>query len=133
MSPLRASFGVWIAWTLWHLPTDVIQYASGRTFQAYLENRWVPLLPVTVIITWLYNRSRGSILTASLLHSSMNFFAELYPSLHRVIWLLFVWAAAVAIWDRMWRFQELVPVAPLADAIEAEPDDPDIVHDLETN
>jgi membrane protease YdiL (CAAX protease family) len=101
-SPLLASIVVWFFWALWHLPLDLNGYV-GNTFAAYLDNRFFRLLRLTVIATWLYNRSRGSILPTALFHTSFNTFPLWMPSATGVVWLLWVWAAAVVALDRMWR------------------------------
>jgi len=101
-SPLVASLVVWFFWALWHLPLDVTGYV-GNTFGAYLDNRFLRLLPLTVIMTWLYNRSGGSVLTTAVFHTSMNTFPSFLPSAAGVVWVLWLWAAAVSVYDRMWR------------------------------
>ena len=101
-SPLVASLVVWFFWALWHLPWDITGYV-GNTFPAYLDNRLLRLLPLTVIMTWLYNRSGGSVLTTAVFHTSMNTFLSFLPSAAGVVWVLWVWAAAVVVLERMWR------------------------------
>jgi hypothetical protein len=81
---------------------DITGYV-GNTFPAYLDNRLLRLLPLTVIMTWLYNRSGGSVLTTAVFHTSMNTFLSFLPSAAGVVWVLWVWAAAVVVLERMWR------------------------------
>jgi membrane protease YdiL (CAAX protease family) len=111
MSPLRASFGVWFLWALWHLPSDLTGLA-GRTFEAYLGNRFGVLLPLTVILTWLYNRSGRSLMSTAVFHAAFNTFADFLPSVSGTTWLLYAWAAAVVVLDRIWEPPDLEP-APL--------------------
>ena len=101
-SPLVAGLVVWFFWALWHLPLDLTGYV-GTTFAAYLDNRLLRLLPITIIMTWLYNRSGGSVLTTAVFHTSMNTFPSFLPSAAGVVWVLWLWAAAVIVLERMWR------------------------------
>jgi membrane protease YdiL (CAAX protease family) len=101
-SPLVASLVVWVFWALWHLPLDITGYV-GNSFADYLDNRLLRLLPLTVIMTWLYNRSGGSVLTTAVFHTSMNTFPSFLPSAAGVVWVLWIWAAAVVAVERMWR------------------------------
>ena len=112
-SPLIASLVVWFFWALWHLPLDVTGYV-GNTFAAYLDNRLVRLLPLTVIMTWLYNRSGGSVLTTAVFHTSMNTFPSFLPSAAGVVWVLWLWAAMAIVHERMWRPLETSPHCPSA-------------------
>jgi CAAX protease family protein len=102
LSPLIASLILWFFWALWHLPLDLQGYA-GNDLATYLDNRVVKLLPLTVISTWLYNRSRGSILPSAVFHVSFNTFPQFLPSASGTVWILWLWAAAVVGSDRMWR------------------------------
>lgn len=101
-SPLIASLVVWFFWALWHLPLDINGYV-GTTFAAYLDNRLLRLLPITIIMTWLYNRSGGSVLTTAVFHTSMNTFPSFLPSAAGVVWVLWLWAAVVVVIERMWQ------------------------------
>ena len=103
-SPLVACLVLNLFWPLWHLfpwmaegkPVFSLTY-WGRT---YLE-----LLPATVIIGWLYNRSNGSILVAGITHAAANTVFAFFPNLD---WPVYNWTAAVAalvmiLVDRMWK------------------------------
>jgi membrane protease YdiL (CAAX protease family) len=65
--PLAASVIIGVVWAVWHLPG----YAGGWMTSAF------PALVVycvgfSVVATWVYNHTRGSILLMILLHSSSN-------------------------------------------------------------
>ena len=88
-SAVLASLILGVLWGFWHLPAFFIagtpQY--GLPFSAFL------LLTVaySVIFTWVYLRTRGSVLIATLLHGAINFsqgffLAGIDPS--REYWLL---------------------------------------------
>lgn len=74
--PLYASLILGLVWAIWHLPVDL---AGGFGFggPAAIIFRIVWTLPLTVIFTWLYQRSGGSLLVPLFLHTSINFLGEL--------------------------------------------------------
>lgn len=106
LSPLVATIIVWISWALWHLPLD-LHSSLGASLPVYFGNRLLVLLPLTVIATWLFNRSRQSILTTALFHSAFNALPDVLPSAPSMSWLLWIWAIAVIVTDRMWRKSHL--------------------------
>lgn len=69
--PLVASLIIGVIWGLWHAPA--FYYGAGKS------GGWTTLALFTllttalsVIFTWVYNGSRGSLLIAALLHASFN-------------------------------------------------------------
>jgi uncharacterized protein len=75
MSALTASIGIGVLWALWHAPLFLLGSAS----QASFPPGWYLLQTValSVILTWLYNDSRGSLLLAVLFHGAVNGWFEL--------------------------------------------------------
>ncbi len=79
MGPLRASVALGVLWGLWHLPVFIFVpgYHSAGTGLASIA---VALLAFTavqavgesVLLTWLFNHTRGSVLFAVLAHASLN-------------------------------------------------------------
>jgi uncharacterized protein len=74
MSALSATLIVTLFWVGWHLPRFFY-------FDAFLDQGFsvLPLfalqqLLLAILLTWLYNSGRGSILAAALFHSGFNFF-----------------------------------------------------------
>jgi uncharacterized protein len=73
LGPLAASLVLGLLWASWHLPLFAFPewrgtgdpIAVGASF--YL---WV--VPFTVIATWVYNSSRGSLTVATMLHTAEN-------------------------------------------------------------
>src|SRR6266851_7171454 len=104
-SPLAASLLIWFPCALWHAPPDFTGYA-GPTFSAYLRTRVFILVPVSIIITWLYNRCGKTILSAALFHSAFNVAPDFVPSAEWAGWMISVMALAVIVADRMWRRRE---------------------------
>lgn len=75
-SPLGASLVLAVVSGLWHLPVDL--YAGfGVAGPAAILARIVFLIPVSIIFTWFYLRSKGGLLIAVLLHTSINVMSDL--------------------------------------------------------
>ena len=99
--PVIISAGiVWFFWALWHLPYDI---GRGDSVSWILENRLIWNLMVSIVMTWLYNRTNGSILAPALFHSAMNAFGNQF-SINLVSRILIIGLAIFAIVsDRMWK------------------------------
>jgi membrane protease YdiL (CAAX protease family) len=103
-SPLSASLLVWPPWALWHAPLDVTRFELHMwTWVDYMEIRVIFLIPITIIMTWLYNRSGGNILSTAIFHAGMNTFPFILPYAPPVLGLIFVWAGYAIFTDKMWR------------------------------
>jgi membrane protease YdiL (CAAX protease family) len=100
-SPLYASLLVWLPWALWHAPLD--HYRPGRfSWMQYVLLRVVFLIPLTIILTWFYDRSGRSIQTTAIFHAAMNTFPFVAPYYQPAWALIFVFAGYAVIADRMW-------------------------------
>jgi membrane protease YdiL (CAAX protease family) len=87
-------------WALWHLPLDI---GTGVPVAWILENRLVWNLVFAILMTWLYNRTNGSILAPALFHSAMNAFGNQF-SITTAGNVIFIGLAIFAIAsDRMWQ------------------------------
>jgi uncharacterized protein len=68
--PLAASLGIAVVWFLWHLPLFWLpQSAQASIPMSYFA---VTLLAWSFLLTWIYLRSRGSVLLCLLFHTSTN-------------------------------------------------------------
>jgi len=69
-SALTASIFLGAIWAVWHLPAFFAPYSaqSGLPFGWYLLHT----IALSVILTWLFNNTRGSILMVMLLHAGLN-------------------------------------------------------------
>jgi membrane protease YdiL (CAAX protease family) len=101
-SPLMASLLVWLPWALWHAPLDYFRPVRFSP-SVYLQLRVAFLIPIVIILTWLYNRSGRSIQATAIFHASMNTFPFILPYFTPGLGLLFVVAVYAVISDRMWR------------------------------
>lgn len=101
-SALASSLILGVMWAVWHLPAYLIPWSSQH----------LPLVPyllhfaaLSVLITWVYNNTRGSLLLVLLFHTSINVFTAFLPvipsaagselPLDLMVALLYVAAAAV--------------------------------------
>lgn len=79
LGPLRASVVLGILWGLWHLPVFILVpgYHSAGTGVASIAASVLAFTAVSavgqsVLLTWQFNNTRGSILLAVLAHASLN-------------------------------------------------------------
>jgi uncharacterized protein len=71
-SALLASLILGILWALWHLP---LLWTEGSAM--YQQPIWLPLVDITaksVLFSWVFVHTRGSVLIAILFHASTNLF-----------------------------------------------------------
>ena len=101
-SPLVANLLLWVYLVVWHIPNDIIQYSGG----GYQLIR-IGLYPfITILIGWVYNRTRGSILAPALFHASMNSMNTLVnvlPMTNSGNILLVLFAGFAILFDHMWK------------------------------
>ncbi|HEC35581.1 MAG TPA: CPBP family intramembrane metalloprotease [Anaerolineae bacterium] len=78
---LSSSLVLGVAWALWHLPLFLMegtfQHEMGlgsRSFWLYM----IAVVPTTVLMTWIYNNTRRSTLSAVLFHFMVNFTGRLF-------------------------------------------------------
>jgi membrane protease YdiL (CAAX protease family) len=100
-SPLVASLILGVFWAVWHAPARFGGVAA-MSLEDTLINFMIIVL-VTVIFTWFYNKTKGSILAPALVHASMNTTgAFLLGSLGAII-LLIALMIFLIFKDKMWR------------------------------
>jgi membrane protease YdiL (CAAX protease family) len=94
-----AALIVGFLWALWHLPLDIGQ---GVPVAWMLENRllWNPIF--AILMSWLYNRTRGSVLAPAIFHAAMNAFGNQF-SITTAGNVMFIGLVIfVIVYDRMW-------------------------------
>ena len=99
-SPLVASLILGVFWAVWHAPARFGGVAA-MSLEDTLIN-FVLILLVTVIFTWFYNRTKGSILAPALLHASMNTTGAFLPGSLGAIILVLACMVFLIFLDRMW-------------------------------
>jgi membrane protease YdiL (CAAX protease family) len=79
--PLWATLLLGVAWAFWHLPDFLMTAQRGgpgadyaSLFAVNFPIFLVMVLAMSVIFTWVFNRTRGSVFIAILLHTSINAF-----------------------------------------------------------
>jgi uncharacterized protein len=85
--PLLASLILGVLWALWHLPEFLVPSwaaSSGGGSILSIILFIVFAITVTVVITWVFNNTRASVLLAILVHSSIDTFtiplAAIFPA-----------------------------------------------------
>lgn len=97
-SPLVASLVLSLFWFAWHLPLKVLN-PDPISYLFY----GLSFIPQTILLTWLFNRTNGSILAVGIVHALTNVVGKhvIAPSNP---WLIvqFIMAAVLILIDRMW-------------------------------
>lgn len=77
-NPLVSSLILGVVWSCWHLPLFFTQGGEhiNKPFGYYMLN----MIAFTIIITILYNRTKGSILLATLFHGGFNIALDIIPN-----------------------------------------------------
>lgn len=65
---LRASLSLGVVWALWHTMMFLLQGATPVTFAISIVN----IVAGSVVFSWLYNRTRGSLLLAVVAHAGLH-------------------------------------------------------------
>jgi membrane protease YdiL (CAAX protease family) len=86
---LKASLILGVVWAVFHLPLFWTVGASqfGQSFWGLL----IGAVSLSVLLTWVYNHTQGSLLLACLIHASANTWTQVFPIDHAaplVGWLL---------------------------------------------
>jgi uncharacterized protein len=99
-TPLQASFILGVFWAIWHLPLFGVEFRPAQYIPFLLA-----LFAATVLITWIYNHTRGSILLPMMFHAMVNtigagYFFKMFtgPDFDRLWWIYSVlWALSALI------------------------------------
>jgi len=77
-SALSASLILAVLWALWHVPSFLTRGSIHDGYPFHLFITWLVLM--TIIFTWLYNNTGGSVLHTWFLHVVMNYSGFLIPA-----------------------------------------------------
>ena len=105
-SPLGASIVLAVVGGLWHIPID-LSAGFGIAGPGAILVRIVFLIPVSILFTWFYLRSKGSVLIAILLHTSVNVMSDLGLSSYDGAAIVFGLLTGVAAWI-LWAFSPVL-------------------------
>ena len=103
-SPLIASLILAYFWVPWHFFLWQSQGAPVDTWSFWINNGFMIILS-SIITGWLYNRSKGSIMVAGIIHAAENTNARLLLILDWNMYLVLkaVVALVIILADRMWK------------------------------
>lgn len=77
-NPLVSSLIVGVVWTLWHAPPGIIELGFV-SWAVDLPFYMVTVTGISIVATWLYNKTGGSVLLTMVFHASVNASQSLYP------------------------------------------------------
>jgi membrane protease YdiL (CAAX protease family) len=100
-SPLVSSLILGVIWAFWHAPAR-FGGVDTKSLQDTISE-WILIVLVSVIFTWLFNRTRGSILVTALIHPAMNTTGSFLFASSGALLLLLLVVILVIVIDRMWR------------------------------
>jgi membrane protease YdiL (CAAX protease family) len=101
VSALSATLIVTLFWVGWHLPRFFYYGAYMELGFSVLPLAAHGFLAMAIVLTWLYNSTRGSILMAALFHGGYNFWAASGGAggfvTYTIDALFIIWAVAVVV------------------------------------
>ena len=74
----RASLVLGVVWALWHIPQFYVR--GGDSYHQSFPVFALDVVAFSVILAWLYGRTRGSLLLVMLLHAAYNNTKDVVPS-----------------------------------------------------
>jgi membrane protease YdiL (CAAX protease family) len=113
-NPLGASLIIAVFWDLWHVPLHLNGfYAEG--ILGGLIGRTIYIIPLAIVFTWFYNRTRGNLFLLVCLHTTVDVMDAFIPYsdlLWLALWVIF--SVVVIITDKMYRRQPKTIIHPEA-------------------
>ena len=100
-SPLVSSLILGVFWAVWHAPARFGGIEAQSLVDTLIE--WLLIVLVTVIFTWFYNRTNGSILAPALIHASMNTTGVFLQGSLGALILVITCMVFLVFLDRMWQ------------------------------
>ena len=79
---LTSSLILGMIWTLFHLPLFFTKTGSSQADMSFVSFL-ISTVSLTVLYTWMYNNTRGSMLLAYLLHAAANTWTQVFSIDHR--------------------------------------------------
>ena len=73
-SPFVSSLIIGVVWAIWHLPVGLIESTGSNHLIAIIT-----VIGISIVTTWVYNNTGGSVLATMVLHAGVNGAQHLYP------------------------------------------------------
>jgi membrane protease YdiL (CAAX protease family) len=92
-------------WSLWHLPLHLTGYYAqvfGTALNGFLTQTF-STVPLAILFTWLYNRSKGNLLVMVLLHTAVNVTSGIVAPAIGMYVVTAIAVASLIVFDRMYR------------------------------
>jgi membrane protease YdiL (CAAX protease family) len=116
-SPLIAGLVIALVWFPWHLPLKVMN-PDNLSYLVY----GLGFVPQSILLAWLFNRTKGSILTVGIAHASFNVAGKyMFPPSNASLLVQSILAAILILIDRMWDRSTLENFPVVHRFIEQEP------------
>ena len=79
--PIVSSLILALPWVFWHTPLAIFQEWRGNLpIETFVFNYLIVVFPLTLIFTWFFQKTKGSVLLAIILHKSFNLTFNAYSS-----------------------------------------------------
>ena len=101
-----------VFWDLWHIPLYLNGFYPGGIVGG-LIGRTIYIIPLAIVFTWFYNRTRGNLFLLVCLHTTVNVMDGFIPYsdlLWLALWVIF--SVVVIITDKMYRRQPKTSIRP---------------------
>lgn len=100
--PIKAAFILTIIWWLWHIPTYwTLPYAinAEQQFGFFIAfgMQFIVLFALSIICSWVYNGSKGNVLTAVFIHVTWNFWVGSFGEQASLMMMPLLLISAIAI------------------------------------
>lgn len=115
-----ASLGLGLVWGVWHLPLFFIDGTSQAHIPLALF--LLSVLAMSVLFAWLINHTAGSVVTALVLHTAINFWPTVVPVLPtEASSRAYLFVTAMLVLLALGLMAQRSPVGPPARVVEAKP------------
>ncbi len=105
-SPLVSLILISLLSSFWHLPLYFNGVFSHEGIAAF-PRQIIVTIPVLIIITWLYNKSKYSLLAVMLFHAMLNSAGAFSATIEILLGLILILCIFLIVNGRMWKKQEL--------------------------
>lgn len=102
-SPLKTGIIVGLIWTFWHFPLHLIGFYPGGVVLFPL--RFIYNVPLGVVFTWFFNRSKRNLFVCILLHTSVNLASGIFGATSQLFSYIIIigFTIAVVFSDKMFK------------------------------